>query len=388
MRIALIAETFLPDVNGIVTTLRYVLEHLQSAGHQALLFAPAGAPAHYAGAEVVALPGLPFPLYPELRLTPPPLGMLARLRRFKPDLLHLVGPFTLGQTGHSLARRLNLPLLASYHTDVPAYSAYYGLGWLRAAAYRYLRWVHNRCTLTLCPSSATLADLRAHGFERLHVWGRGVDSARFHPAQQSLAWRDSVGARADETVLLYVGRLAREKRIDLLADALDGMAGVRLVLVGDGPVRPALARQLAHRPVVFSGLLHGDALARAYASADLFVCPSDTETFGQATQEAMAAGLPVVAARAGGARDLVQDEATGLLFTPGDAHDLRRCLQALVDSPTRRAALGQAARTRAEQRSWRAVVDELIGWYGQAQRDAVERQQQGRLPHTRAKLLS
>jgi phosphatidylinositol alpha 1,6-mannosyltransferase len=363
MRIALITETFLPDVNGVTTTLCRLLEHLQSHGHEALLFAPHDAPASYAGAQIVPLHGVPFPLYPDLKLTPPQLGVSAHLRRFQPDLLHLSGLVALGATGRYVARRLSLPLVGAYHTDFPAYSTHYGLGCLQSLTYRYLRWFHNSCALTLCPSVATLADLRAHGFRRLRLWRRGVDTERFHPRYRSAAWRESIGAKPGETLLLYVGRLAAEKRIELLADALDGLDGVRLVLVGDGPARPALERQLAGRPAHFTGFLRGEALATAYASADMFVFPSDTETFGQVIQEAMASGLPVVAARAGGALDLVRDQVTGALFTPGSGADLRVHIQALVRAPQQRAALGQAGRTAAERCSWASVMDELLDQY-------------------------
>jgi phosphatidylinositol alpha 1,6-mannosyltransferase len=202
--------------------------------------------------------------------------------------------------------------------------------------HRYLRWVHNSCALTLCPSLATLADLRAHGFRRLRLWRRGVDTARFHPRYRSAAWRESIGVQPGEVLLLYVGRLATEKRIELLAEALDELTGVRLALVGDGPARPALERRFAGRPVHFAGFLRDEALVTAYASADLFVFPSDTETFGQVIQEAMAAGLPVVAARAGGALDLVRERVTGALFAPGSVVELTAQMRTLV--PTRRAA--------------------------------------------------
>jgi phosphatidylinositol alpha 1,6-mannosyltransferase len=206
--------------------------------------------------------------------------------------------------------------------------------------HRYLRWVHNSCALTLCPSLATLADLRAHGFRRLRLWRRGVDTARFH-----------------------VGRLATEKRIELLAEALDELTGVRLALVGDGPARPALERRFAGRPVHFAGFLRDEALATAYASADLFVFPSDTETFGQVIQEAMAAGLPVVAARAGGALDLVRERVTGALFAPGSVVELTAQMRTLVANPARRAALGAAGRAAAERCSWANVMDELLTQY-------------------------
>lgn len=363
MRIALITETFLPDVNGVVTTLCRLLEHMQARGHEALVLAPSGAPESYAGAQVLALRGVPLALYPNLRFTPPQPGVTEQLRRFRPDLLHLAGLVALAPTARFAAWRLGLPLVGAYHTDFPAYTEHYGLGPLKGLAYEYLRWMHNACALTLCPSSATLADLRARGFRRLRLWRRGVDTQRFHPGLRSAAWRAAVGARPDETVLLYVGRLAAEKRVELLAEALEGLRRVRLVCVGDGPARAALERRLAGRPAHFTGFLCGQELATAYASADAFVFPSDTETFGQVIQEAMAAGLPVLAARAGGAIDLVRPGQTGELFAPGDAGELRAHIRRLAADPARRAAMGQAGRAAAERSSWANVMDELIGHY-------------------------
>jgi glycosyltransferase involved in cell wall biosynthesis len=362
MRVALITETFLPNVNGVVTTLCRLLEHLRDHGHEALLVAPEGSVASYAGAEVIPLRGVPFPAYPELRITPPQLGLTAQLRHFRPDLVHLAGTMALGVAGRHAARQLGVPLVGAYHTDFPAYTQHYGLGFLRALAYRYLRWVHNSCAFTLCPSLATIADLRDHGFRRLRLWGRGVDTERFHPRHRSAAWRESVGAQPGERVLLSVGRLAPEKRLDLLADVLPSLPNTRLVLVGDGPARPALEQRLgtnAH----FTGYLRGAELATAYASSDLFVFPSDTETFGQVIQEAMASGLPVVAARAGGAIDMVRDGTTGALFTPGSAAELRAQTLRLVYAPEQCAALGAAGRAAAERRSWERVMAELLGHY-------------------------
>lgn len=366
MRIALITETFLPNVNGVVTTLCRLLEHLRDHGHEAMLLAPEGGPACYAGAEVVPLRGMPLPVYPELRLTPPQLGITAHLRRFRPDVVHLAGTVALGVAGRHAARQIGAPLVGVYHTDFPAYTAHYGLGGLRALLYGYLRWVHNSCAVTLCPSSATIADLRTHGFRRLRRWTRGVDTARFHPGHRSEAWRTAVGARPGERVLLYVGRLAAEKRLDLLAEMLPRLANTRLVLVGDGPARSALEARLAGAPAYFTGYLSGDELATAYASTDLFVFPSDTETFGQVIQEAMAAGLPVVAARAGGTLDLVRDGVSGALFMPGNAADLCRRVAELLAAPAQAAAFGAAGRAATEQRSWPRVLDALLGHYNQA----------------------
>lgn len=363
MRVALISETFLPDINGVTTTLCRLLEHLQAEGHPAILFAPQGAPERYAGAEIVPLSGMPLPLYPEVKLTPPQFGITAHLRRFQPDLLHLVSPVVLGMLGPHVAGTLRLPLLSSYHTNLGDYSHHYGLGFLKDAFTSYLRWIHNRCRMTLCPSTATLHALRRYGFRRLKVWGRGVDTQHFHPDRRSEAWRESVGCRPGEILLLYVGRLAREKRVDLLADALRGLEGVRLVLVGDGPARVELQQRMQGLPVYFTGYLKGLELATAYASADLFVFPSDTETFGQVVQEAMASGLSVVGARSGGTLDLVQEGVTGCLFEPNVASDLRSHLRRLLANPDTRVAMGQAGRATAEHRSWPSVMGELMGYY-------------------------
>jgi phosphatidylinositol alpha 1,6-mannosyltransferase len=363
MRVAFITETFLPNVNGVVTTLCRVLEHLRAHGHEALVFAPEGSPAEYAGFQVIGMRGMPLPNYPELRLTPPQPGITGQLRRFRPDIVHLAGVVALGATGRYAARQVGAPLLGAYHTDIPAYSAHYGLGFLRESVYGYLRWVHNGCALTLCPSLATMADLRVHGFRRLRLWGRGVDTQRFHPRFRSDAWRAQVGALPGERLLLYVGRLAAEKRIELLADALPGVPNTRLVLVGDGPARPMLERRLAGLPVSFTGYLRGEELATAYASADLFVFPSDTETFGQVIQEAMASGLPVVAARAGGAIDMIRAGVNGALFTPGDAAQLRAEVAQLLDTPERRALMGSLGRAAAEQHSWGHILGQLTTHY-------------------------
>jgi glycosyltransferase involved in cell wall biosynthesis len=339
------------------------LEHLQREGHQALLFAPHDAPAEYAGTPIVPLGGMPLPMYPEVKLTPPQPGITAQLRRFQPDLVHLVGPAVMGAVVPHVARNLHVPLIASYHTDFGAYSRHYGLGFLQSGVNLWLRWIHNRCRITLCPSTYTLRSLRSWGFRRLKIWGRGVDVERFHPRNRSAAWRASVGAQPGETLLLYVGRIAAEKRVDLLPEALQGLPNVRMVFVGDGPYRAELQRRCAGLPVHFTGYLKGQELATAYASADTFVFPSDTDTFGQVIQEAMASGLPVIGAKSGGTLDLVQDQVTGRLFAPGVASDLRARLRELVADPNARVALGAAGRRAAEGRSWPSVMQELLGHY-------------------------
>ena len=370
MRVAILTETFLPDVNGVVTTLCRMLEHLRERGHEALVIGPQSAPSSYVNHRVVRLGGVPLPLYPELRLTLPQPGVVPTLRRFRPEIIYMAGLTTLGPTARFAAAQLGVPAVAVYHTDWPAYAAHYGLGLLREPTYAYLRWLHNGCAATLVPSSATLADLRAHGFRRLRVWGRGVDTERFHPRKRSAEWRAAVGAQPDERVLLYVGRLAFEKRVDLLCEAVADLPNTRLVLVGDGPARRELEQRYAGRPITFQGYLSGEALATAYASADLFVFPSDTDTFGQVIQEALASGLPVVAARAGGAVDLVREGVTGALFAPGSTADLRAALRRVSVDETLHAA-GAAGRVAAEQRTWARLGDELLGHLERAMRSQL-----------------
>lgn len=368
MRIALVCETFLPDVNGVTTTLCRLLEHLRREGHEALLFAPHDAPGEYEGTPIVHLSGMPLPMYPEVKLTPPQPGITAHLRRFKPDLVHLVGPAVMGAVIPFVARGLRLPLVASYHTDFGAYSRHYGLGFLQSSVNTWLRWIHNRCQITLCPSTYTLRSLRSFGFRRLRIWGRGVDTVRFNPSHRSEAWRESMGLTANETVLLYVGRIAAEKRVDLLPEAIQGLSNTRLVMVGDGPYRTEMERRCAGLPVHFTGYLKGQELATAYASADAFVFPSDTDTFGQVIQEAMASGLPVIGARSGGTLDLVRDGQTGRLFAPGVASDLRSRLREITTNHSTRAAMGYAGRAAAERRSWPSVMGELMGHYDSVSR--------------------
>lgn len=368
MRVALICETFLPSVNGVTTTLCRTLEYLNSHGHEAILFAPLGAPSSYAGTPIVPLGSLPLPFYPEVQVTPPQFGLSAHLRRFRPDLVHLVGPAVYGAIAPTVASSLGLPLLSSYHTNFDSYSTHYGFGFLKRSIVGYLRWVHNRCMVTLCPSTATLSDLRRQGFRRLRVWGRGVDTERFNPHYRSEAWRASVGVQPGETMLLYVGRLAREKRVDLLVEALHGIPNARLVIVGDGPAHAELERAMQGLPVHFTGYLRGSELSTAYASADVFVFPSDTDTFGQVIQEAMASGLPVIGARAGGVPDLVHDGVTGLQFRPGSGDDLRDRVRRLHNDRAGRLAMGFAGRSAAERHSWPAVLAELLGYYERANR--------------------
>lgn len=365
MRIAFFAESFLPKVDGVTMTMCRLLEHLARRGHASLVFAPAGAPACYADTPVVGLPGFNFPLYPELRLALPFVNVESRLAVFKPDLVHLVNPALLGLAGLQHARKLRVPVVASYHTDIPGYAEqYYGLGALRDPIWAYFRWIHNQADMNLCPSKFTQAQLQEHGFERVKVWTHGVDTVRFSPRHYSDAWRARLSdGDVHAPLLLYVGRLAAEKRVEWLHPLVEALPGVRLAIVGDGPLRSALEDRFAGTPTVFTGYLQGDDLAHAYASADLFVFPSASETFGNVVLEAMASGLPVIAPRAGGPMDHVQDGYNGFLFAPNDLAEMVALVRWLAWNPEHTRRLGAHAREYAQSQSWEEILDRLLDEY-------------------------
>jgi glycosyltransferase involved in cell wall biosynthesis len=364
MRIAIFAETFLPKWDGVAHTLCRLLEHLRARGHEGLMFAPLGAPPAYADTPIVGLPCFPLPFYPELRLVRPGADLGARLAAFRPDVVHVANPAILGLLGLRKARELGAPVVASYHTDIPGYTQYYGVGWMIEPLWAYFRWLHNQADLNLAPSRFTREQLRARGFERLGIWARGVDAERFHPRHRDRAWRARLGGGdGNGPLLLYVGRLATEKRVEWLRPLLAALPGARLAIVGAGPLRNELAEEFAGTPTTFLGYLTGHDLACAYAAADLFVFPSASETFGNVVLEAMASGLPVIAPDAGGQVDHVRDGRNGYLFSAGSrAHLVTQVLQ-VARNPGLRRRLAAGARAYAETRTWTANLDGLLSEY-------------------------
>jgi glycosyltransferase involved in cell wall biosynthesis len=259
---------------------------------------------------------------------------------------------------------LNVPLVASYHTNIAAYANFYGLGLFDRATRWYTRTLHNKAAINLCTSEATLRYLAEEGIERLHLWPQGVDAARFHPDRSSKDWRVRLtGGHPAERLLLYVGRLGHEKNIGTLKTVLREVPGVRLALVGDGPARRDLEQEFAGTPTVFTGVLQGEELATAFASADAFVFPSTTETLGIAMIEALASGLPVLAARAGATGEVVTDGETGLLYDPGSEESLVAAARELALNHGLRERMGRNARTAAEGRDWASSTRTLRGYY-------------------------
>ncbi|MEU1699708.1 glycosyltransferase family 1 protein [Streptomyces pseudogriseolus] len=361
MRVVIVTESFPSDVNGVAHCAFQTARHLAERGHTPVVIAPAtadDAPDDQAPCPVVRVPSLPLPGYPQVRVALPGRRLAATLAEHRADVVHLAGPFVLGVRGMAAAARLGLPAVAVYQTDLAGYARTY-LGAGEATAWRRLRSVHTAADLTLAPSSAALRDLEAHGVPRVKLWPRGVDTARFRPGLRDEALRRALAPNG-ELLVGYVGRLAPEKQVELLAGAC-ALPGVRVVVVGDGPSRPGLEQALPG--AVFPGRRTGDDLARLFASLDVFAHTGPFETFCQTVQEAMASGVPVVAPAAGGPLDLVAHGRTGLLVPPGDADAVRDAVRTLAAEPALRAAYGAAGRATVEGRTWAAVGDQLIGHY-------------------------
>ncbi|MEV4535818.1 glycosyltransferase family 1 protein [Asanoa sp. NPDC049518] len=364
MRIALITESFPPDVNGVANSVVRVAEHLVARGHQPMVIAPAPSSSArgVTGARsypVVRIPSVPLPRYRGFRFGMPSARLTDALIAHAPDVVHLASPFFLGARGVALANQRNLPTVAVYQTDIAAYLRNYRLAWGEDITWHWIRTIHNGADRTLAPSSTSVADLAEQGIRRVHRWGRGVDTVRFHPSKRSAGVRRAL-APEGQLLIGYVGRLAAEKRLDLLA-RVSRMPGVRLVVVGDGPGRKEAEKALPH--AVFLGQRGGEQLARIYASLDVFVHAGPHETFCQSVQEAMASGVPVVAPAAGGPIDLVRPNLTGTLVPPGDGDAIAVAVGTLIQDPELRQRYGLAARDAVAGRTWAAIGDELIGHY-------------------------
>lgn len=367
----MVTETFAPQVNGVSRTLGQLVRVLHAAGDTVQVVHPDyhdDAPS-VAGIASVPVRSIRAPFYRELYVPLPPFGRAFRaVDTFAPDLIHIATEATLGLAMLRYARRQSIPVVSSFHTNFDQYVSHYGVGFLNAIVWRYLRGFHNRTAETYVPSQATIRDLDARGFERLVLWPRGVDSCLFRPDRPGRARvRQAMGVEDGDVVIGHVSRIAAEKNVDYLADALQHVLrsrpGVRLLIVGDGPERPALEERLG-REVHFAGYRRGEDLADHYAAADLFAFASKTETFGNVILEAMASGLPVVALRAGGPGDILRDGETGRLVDPeAPPEAFCEALLPLIDDDVLRERQAAAARAYALSQSWDAIMSALRGRY-------------------------
>ncbi len=366
MRVAMFTETYLPSTDGVVTRLLATLEQLNRLGHEVLVLAPDGGPPTYAGARVVGFPGNPFFLYPDKRVIWPRVRTLDLLRDFSPDVIHTLNPTVFGIGAILASRSMGVPLVASYHTHFPHYAKLYGFGYLSGAIWTYMRLLHNRAAVNLCTSEAARVELVRHGFASVRVWSHGVDLQRFRPLPADPAMRLRLGGGAKvPLVLLYVGRLAAEKQLERLLP-LARRTDLRLAMVGDGPARQALEATFAGTSAVFTGNLHGDALIAAYTSADAFVFPSTTETLGLVLLEAMACGLPIIAAHSHPSHLLLGEDEAGMFYDGDDTSALMQAVDALAGSSELAARLRAGARARGARHGWDGPTRQLLGYYDEA----------------------
>lgn len=358
-------ETWLPSTDGVLTRLTATLRELLSGGHSVLVVAPRGTDPSgddvlLEGVEVRTVPAAGFRfLYGGQRWGVPLPRVAAFLRTFDPDVVHVVNPACLGIAGIVAARLQRRPLVASYHTDLTQHVPHYGLSWLTPVIWALLRTLHGRAAVNLATSGAAIANLAAHGIPDVQLWPRGIDLDRF-------GGRPIPRARArDRPVALYVGRLAGEKRLELLDGLADPRSGFDLVIVGDGPMRSELVRRFPPATTTFTGVLHGSALADAYAEADVFVFPSTSETLGLVLMEAIASGLPIVAADSPASRELLSDCPIARLFSADRPEQIVPLARQLAEHPPGEAELA-AVRRQAQSWRWSEATARLVECYDEA----------------------
>ncbi|WP_431966829.1 glycosyltransferase family 4 protein [Nocardia sp. bgisy134] len=366
MRVAIVSESFLPNMNGVVNSVLRVLDHLDKHGHEALVIAPdtpRGLPAAawaHGRFPVHRVPAVMVPKVSSLPVGLPQPGITAAIAEFDADVVHLASPFLLGAGGLGAALRLDLPTVAVYQTDVAGFAKSYGLGLASRAAWVWTKRIHEGATRTLAPSRAAAEDLARHGIPRVHRWGRGVDIGRFTPSAHRADLRERWLGGHERLLVGFVGRLAPEKHVERLAVLADD-PGIQLVIVGDGPERDRLARLMPG--AVFTGELGGDELAQAYASLDVMVHAGEHETFCQGVQEALASGVPVIGPDAGGPRDLIAHCRNGYLLPVDRFTELLPSAVAALRDPALRARFASAARKSVLHRTWPAICDELMAHY-------------------------
>ncbi|WP_018752520.1 glycosyltransferase family 4 protein [Paenibacillus sanguinis] len=370
MKIVIITETFYPSTNGVVTRLSHSIRWLVRQGHEVIVICPDQGVGEFEGAIIYGIPAFRFSLYPNLPLSLPHWKVRKLLRQHRPDVVHVVNPALLGVAGIWYGRRY--PLVASYHTHVPQYADYYKLPWLKPLLWLYLRLLHNQADLNLCTSRAVRGELEKRAFQRIQLWQRGVDTEALGPHHRDEDMRNRLsGGESDKRLLLYVGRLAAEKEIERIREVLLASRDFRLAIVGDGPHRAALESYFAGTGTVFTGFLHGEELFQAYASSDVFVFPSTTDTLGLVLLEAMVSGLPVVAAASGPAREQIEDGVNGILFEPEVKGALTEATLHLRDDERLR-TMGFVARSGALMQGWDESSRQLLEIYSEAVRQTQD----------------
>ncbi|MHC4878334.1 MAG: glycosyltransferase family 4 protein [Planctomycetota bacterium] len=386
MRIAIIAEVFLPKVDGVVIRTMNLIRHLLERGDEILVLCPHAEGRADSPVPVVEFRSFPFPAYPEYRIGLPDKQVVTALEEFKPDLLHYLNPFAFGfRCADIIAKSgIELPSVYSFHTLYGEFVKQYPLmNPLSRVLWWLMRDYHNRADRNLTVSAIMQQDLIDRGFERVELWPPAVNCSLFDPGRGTPEMRDRLsGGQPDRPLLITVSRLAPEKNVEFLADVLRRIPDARLAVIGDGPDRASLERRFKGTNTEFFGYMQGEELATAYASSDAFVYASETETMGNVVLEAMASGLGVVAPRAGGIPSLVTHDENGLLYAPRDTNDAVSAVQRVLNDPAFRSGLSQSARRTVEEWGWNRSVERVRQHYVETIEQFTSRNQVGSRTHT------
>jgi glycosyltransferase involved in cell wall biosynthesis len=367
MKIAIFTDTFYPDINGVARTLKRFSHYLDAQNISFKIFAPDSFSIDTESSHIHRFKSHSFFLYPECRLAFPNLNNIkSELQNFTPDLIHVATPFNIGLCGVYFAKKLNIPLVGSYHTDFDYYLQYYDLKFLSKILWKYMKWFHRSCEKLFVPSNETLEQLKQHGFANLEVWSRGVDCRTFHPFYNKEAVRKQYGV-SKKHLLTYVGRLAPEKDIHTLLAVAKSMPpemneNIHWLVIGDGPLREQLQKE-APLNMSFTGYLKEDRLAEVYSASDLFVFPSASETFGNVILEALASGIPVIGANAGGVKNIVKPGVNGYLCEPGNVQEFTEAILKLLNNESLRKQMGWEGRNYALAQKWDRIFETLLWHY-------------------------
>lgn len=384
MRVALFTDTYLPDVNGVSKTLARWVNYLQKNNVEVRVFAPSIPKEGFSdqGDTVHRMFSVPFMLYSELRLgIPNPIQVNKLLDEFQPTIVHCATPFNIGLYGHRYAMKHKIPFVASYHTHFDQYLSHYNIEFIEQTLWKYMKWFHQECRKIYVPSPSTGDYLVEQGFEAgvIEVWGRGLDLSTFTPLVDRKRVLAGHGVSDEKFVVLYVGRLAPEKNVDVFFEVYKRFSKkypgkFQFVLAGDGPLNDELRGAFPkdeNPDLSFLGFIQGKALAEIYAAADVFLFPSATETFGNVVLEAMGSGTPVIGAAAGGVKDNIQHERTGLLCEPGNAHAFEMSLLRLAEDRDLRMEMVREGLAYVEQQSWDRIFGKLLESYRKVEKGYV-----------------
>lgn len=367
MKIAIFTDTFYPEINGVARTLKRFTDYLAAQDISVKVFAPENPSDDYVSTHIHRFKSASFFLYPECRVAFPNYFQIkAEIENFQPDLIHVATPFNLGMTGVYCAKKLNIPLVGSYHTDFDQYLTFYDLPFLSSFLWKYMNWFHRPMQKLFVPSVETMDKLEVCGFTNMEIWPRGVDCELFHPFYDKYAVRKRYSIQK-EYILSYAGRLAPEKNVSFLLDIARNLPQqirdrVHWLIVGDGPIREQLEKE-APANMTFTGYLNGEQLAEVYSASDLFVFPSATETFGNVVLESLASGTPVIGANSGGVKNIITHGVTGILCEANNLQQFTNGIVSMIASDSKRLQMGYEGRNYALSQKWDKIFDDLLVQY-------------------------